>query len=149
MVFISQLNTKSAKYLAEILPKLKSLESIDLEGNPIEAKGALYLLGDSKKLKRWGFRLVCFGYFHILDLRSATAVSTRAPKNVEKNSLFFIFVDEFQKIIRCFLFPLIFSTNSTNQRNQRKFQRINENSQKIFEFVEILFEIGRCFENCH
>ena len=54
-------------------------------------------------------------------------------------------------------------TNSTNQRikfslilqnfnefstNQRKFQRINENSRKIFEFVEILFEIGRCFENC-
>jgi len=58
MVFSSQLNAKSAKYLAEILPKLKSLESIDLEGNPIEAKGALYLLGDSKKLKRWGFRLV-------------------------------------------------------------------------------------------
>ena len=69
------------EYLAEILPKLKSLESIDLEGNPIEANGALYLLEDSKKLKRWGFRLVeCFDCFHILDLRSATAVSTVYPK---------------------------------------------------------------------
>ena len=59
-----------------------------------------------------------------------TTGRTRAPKNVEKNSLFFIFVDEFQKIIRCFLFPLIFSTNSTNQRNQRN--EFNESTNKIF-----------------
>ena len=77
MVFISQLNAKSAKYLAEILPKLKSLESIDLEGNPIEAKGALYLLGDSKKLKRWGFRLVQYLLpIFIFFVRLVIAVST-------------------------------------------------------------------------
>jgi len=55
----SQLNAKTAKHLGVILPKLKALVSIDLEGNPIEAEGALYLLGDSKRLKRWGFRNCC------------------------------------------------------------------------------------------
>ena len=55
---------------------------------------------------------------------------TRAPKKIEKNSLFFIFVDEFSKLICCFLFSLIFSTNSTNQRNQRN--EFNESTNKIF-----------------
>ena len=55
---------------------------------------------------------------------------TRAPKKIEKNSLFFISVDEFSKLICCFLFSLIFSTNSTNQRNQRN--EFNESTNKIF-----------------
>ena len=54
----------------------------------------------------------------------------RAPKKIEKNSLFFISVDEFSKLICCFLFSLIFSTNSTNQRNQRN--EFNESTNKIF-----------------
>ena len=68
----------------------------------------------------------------------------RAPKNVEKNSLFFIFVDEFQKIIRCFLFPLIFSTNSTNQRNQRN--EFNESTNKIFVDLTKYQRIQRKFQ---
>ena len=34
-------------------------------------------------------------------------------------------------------------------KNRQRIQWINENSQKNLEFVEILFKIGRCFENCH
>ena len=63
VTFQSQLNEKTAKHIAEAIPKLKSLETIDLEGNPIDAKGAYYLLGDSKKLKRWGFRWVNISQF--------------------------------------------------------------------------------------
>ena len=66
----------------------------------------------------------------IKSVKNRYLVCARAPKNVQKNSLFFIFVDEFQKIIRCFLFPLIFSTNSTNQRNQRN--EFNESTKKNF-----------------
>ena len=51
-------------------------------------------------------------------------------KKDRKNSLFFISVDEFSKLICCFLFSLIFSTNSTNQRNQRN--EFNESTNKIF-----------------
>ena len=52
-------------------------------------------------------------------------VQTRAPKKIEKNSLFFIFVDEFSKLICCFLFSL-----ST-------FLQINENFIRWFvEFVD-------------
>ena len=85
----------------------------------------------------------CFGFFfrkacpvmvpkmaYIFIQSGISPLILRAPKNVQKNSLFFIFVDEFQKIIRCFLFPLIFSTNSTNQRNQRN--EFNESTKKIF-----------------
>ena len=74
--------------------------------------------------------LLCQFFCSFFLIRSGTHGPVRAPKNVEKNSLFFIFVDEFQKIIRCFLFPLIFSTNSTNQRNQRN--EFNESTNKIF-----------------
>ena len=63
------------------------------------------------------------------------SVQTRAPKKIEKNSLFFISVDEFSKLICCFLFSLIFSTNSTNQRNQRN--EFNESTNKIFvDFIK-------------
>ena len=54
----------------------------------------------------------------------------QGSKKDRKNSLFFISVDEFSKLICCFLFSLIFSTNSTNQRNQRN--EFNESTNKIF-----------------
>ena len=62
--------------------------------------------------------------------RPWTSSLPRAPKKIEKKSLFFISVDEFSKLICCFLFSLIFSTNSTNQRNQRN--EFNESTNKIF-----------------
>ena len=54
-------------------------------------------------------------------------VYNRAPKLSKNYLLFFIFVDPFLKIACCFLFLLIFSTNSTNQQIQQKqIQQINK-----------------------
>ena len=86
----------------------------------------------------------------------------QGSKNEKNDSLFFIFVDQFRKIIRCFLFSLIFqriqrinknqrneinestvveiSTNQKNQRIQRKIST-NLDSLKILS-SEIRFKIN-------
>ena len=50
------LNSKSCLLLASNLKLFKCLTELDLEGNPIEPTGALFLLSEPTKFKSWNLR---------------------------------------------------------------------------------------------
>ena len=64
----------------------------------------------------------------LLKINHQVMIHKQCSKKYRKNMLFYNFVDEFSKLICCFLFSLIFfSTNQGNQRNE-----FTESTNKIF-----------------